>query len=229
MKSILLSITILISTLFIQSESMAQTRMVNGEVFTFDSIPLINANIKVKSSKTEVKTDNNGRFAVECTPDDMLTVSAKGFSSEKVKIAEISGSVNVNLKLKPGDKNRDAAINSGHIGNVESFNAIVSKLNNDEDFSQYSNIYEIIQGKFPGVQILNGEIIIRGLSSLELNATNNGNGALVVVNGVINNSNILNTLPTSQVKSIKILKGSESAIYGSRGANGVVAIQTKKD
>ncbi len=229
MKNILLSITILISAFFIQVESLAQTKMVSGTVFTFDSIPLIDASIKVKSSKQEVKSDTDGKFVVECTPDDVLTVSAKGFSSEKVKLTEISGNANVNLKLKSGDKNRDAAINSGHIGNVESFNAIVSKLNNDEDFSNYSNIYEIIQGKFPGVQILNGEIIIRGLNSLELNATNNGNAALVVVDGVINNSSILNTLPTSQVKSIKILKGSESAIYGSRGTNGVVAIQTKKD
>ena len=229
MKSFLLSITIFISVFFIQAESFAQTRTINGMVYTFDSIPLINANIKVKSSKQEVKSDATGQFTVECTSNDVLEVSANGFSSEKVKITVNSGNVNVNLKLKSGDKNTKAAINSGHISNIESFKAIVNKLNAGEDFSQYANIYEIIQGKFPGVQILNGEIIIRGLNNMELNATNNGNAALVVVDGVINNSSILNTLPTSLVKSIKILKGGESAKYGARGTNGVVVIETKKE
>jgi TonB-dependent SusC/RagA subfamily outer membrane receptor len=57
---------------------------------------------------------------------------------------------------------------------------------------------------------------------------NTPNSALIVVDGVINNSSILNTLPTSEVESIKIVKDGGSALYGSRGGNGVVVIKMKK-
>ena len=100
MKGILVSIIILISALIIQMESFAQTVMVRGEVVTFDSIPVINANIKAKGSKQEVITDSNGRFEIECESDDVLTVSANGFNSEKVKLDGESGNLKINLKLK---------------------------------------------------------------------------------------------------------------------------------
>ena len=54
------------------------------------------------------------------------------------------------------------------MSNAESFSAIANKNSSGEDYSQYANIYEILQGKFPGVQISNGEIIIRGMSSMHL-------------------------------------------------------------
>jgi TonB-dependent SusC/RagA subfamily outer membrane receptor len=91
------------------------------------------------------------------------------------------------------------------------------------DFSQYSNLYEVIRGRFAGVQIVNGEIIIRGQNSI-----NSSSSALIVVDGVPSNSSVLSSIPPIQVKSINILKDGSSAIYGSRGANGVVLIETKK-
>lgn len=218
-------VTVFHVLILITVSGFAQDKVIHGQIFTFDTIPLINANIKVKSSKQEVKSDTTGRFKVECTSNDVLTVSANGFNSEKVKLAEKSDNVKVNLKLKPGDKNRKAAIDSGHIGNVENFNAIASVPENNEDFSQYANIYEIIQGRFPGVQISNGYIIIRGVNRILVNSAQNG--ALIVVDGVINDNSILSTLPTSLVKSVKILKDGNIAKYGSRGTNGVVLIETK--
>ena len=68
-----------------------------------------------------------------------------------------------------------------------------------------------------------GEIIIRGVGSFSLN-----NGALIVLNGVpYNNANILNSIHPTQVKSINIIKDGKSAMYGARGSNGVVVIETK--
>ncbi len=229
MKSILFSISIIISVLFIQAESSAQTNKVSGEVFTFDSIPVIDANIKVKSTKQEVSTDVNGRFEIECEENDVLTVSADGFSSEKVKLEGESGNLNINLKLKSGDKNLNAAIDNGHLKDAESFRAIASKVDDDEDYSQYANIYEILQGKFSGVQINNGDVILRGFNTMQLdqNVTNN-NSALIVVDGVINDKSVLSTLPTSLVKSVKIKKDGSATIYGAQGVNGVVVIETKK-
>jgi len=84
-------------------------------------------------------------------------------------------------------------------------------------------MYELIRGRFAGVQIVSGEIIIRGVNSI-----NSSSAALIVLDGVPVSSSVLNSIPPVQVKSINILKDGSAAIYGSRGSNGVVLIETKK-
>jgi TonB-dependent SusC/RagA subfamily outer membrane receptor len=95
--------------------------------------------------------------------------------------------------------------------------------NEDADFSQYSNIYDLIKGRFAGVQITNGEIIIRGVNSI-----NSSSAALIVVDGVPVDGSVLNSIPPVQVKSINVIKDGSAAIYGSRGGNGVVIIETRR-
>ena len=104
MKNIFLSIALLISVFLIQVECSAQVRTVNGMVFTFDSIPLAHVDIKVKSSRLEVKSDTTGRFSVQCNPEDILILTAHGFYSQKVKLNEKSKVVIVNLKMKSGER-----------------------------------------------------------------------------------------------------------------------------
>jgi TonB-dependent SusC/RagA subfamily outer membrane receptor len=95
--------------------------------------------------------------------------------------------------------------------------------NNDFDYTRYDNIYEIIQSSFSGVQVINGEIIIRGTSSF-----NSSSAALIVVDGVISEPSILSTIRPIDVKNISVIKDGSTAVYGSRGANGVVIIDTKR-
>jgi TonB-dependent SusC/RagA subfamily outer membrane receptor len=127
------------------------------------------------------------------------------------------------LKLKPGERNREIAIGYGHVKDSEKLNAVANLNSDDMDFSQYSNIYELIRGRFAGVQVVNGEIIIRGINSI-----NSSSAALIVVDGIPSSSSVLSSIPPVQVKSINVIKDGSSAIYGSRGANGVVLIETKK-
>lgn len=221
-KEILFSIVFSFVLIF-SLNGTAQERLMSGRVFTFDSIPLINASIEVKSSKQVVTTDTLGNFYVSCLPDDVLKVSANGFVSDKVKLKSNTKLALINLKLKPGDKNREIAIGYGHVKDSEKLNAVANLNSGDMDFSQYSNMYELIRGRFAGVQIINGEIIIRGQSSI-----NSSSAALIVVDGIPTSNSILSSLPPIQVKSINVIKDGSSAIYGSRGANGVVLIETKK-
>ena len=201
----------------------SQERIVKGIVTTFDSIPLINAEVKVKSSKQVVLTDTLGNFQATCLPDDKLKVSAKGFSSRNVKLNEKIRIVMVNLRLKPTPKSREIAIGYGHVSDKEKLYSISSLDNDDIDFSIYSNMYDLIRGRFPNVQVTGNEIIIRGRSSINLS-----NSALIVVDGIVVSNDYLSTLPPNNVKSIDILKDASSAAYGSRGANGVVIIETKR-
>lgn len=222
MKNIILSVCIVISSVLISASSYAQDKIIHGQIFTFDSIPLTGASIKVKSTKQVVETDTTGRFSVGCNSNDVLTIYAKGFNKQKVKLKGNEKLVIVNLKLKSGEKNKEIAVGYGYVKDADKLNAAVN-LNNDEmDFSKYQNIYEIIRGRFPGVQISNNEIIIRGLSTVS-----GSNAALIVVDGMISDNSILSSLPPIQVKSINIIKDGSAAIYGAQGANGVVLIETK--
>jgi TonB-dependent SusC/RagA subfamily outer membrane receptor len=200
-----------------------QERILQGRVFTFDSIPLIGASVEVKSTKQVVKTDSLGNFSVTCNAEDVLKVSARGFTTEKFKPESKVRIAIINLKLKPGQKSREYAIGYGHVKDVDKLNAVSNLNNKDVDFSMYSNMFELIRGRFAGVQVVNGEIIIRGVNSI-----NSSSAALIVVDGVPTSSSVLNSIPPVQVKSINIIKDGSAAIYGSRGANGVVLIETKK-
>ncbi|TNF46103.1 MAG: TonB-dependent receptor [Bacteroidetes bacterium] len=208
---------------FVLLTGFTQERILQGRVFTFDSIPLIGASVEVKSTKQVVKTDSLGNFSVTCNAEDVLKVSARGFTTEKFKPESKVRFAIINLKLKPGQKSREYAIGYGHVKDVDKLNAVSNLNNKDVDFSMYSNMFELIRGRFAGVQVVNGEIIIRGVNSI-----NSSSAALIVVDGVPTSSSVLSSIPPVQVKSINVIKDGSAAIYGSRGANGVVLIETKK-
>ncbi len=214
--------TLLIVVLSVFS-SFAQEKMITGIVTTFDSIPLIGADVKVQSSKEVVKTDTLGRFMVKVVPDDKLKVTAKGFYNQNVKLEEKIKMVLVNLKLKPTEKSKEYAIGYGYVKDADRLNALAQLTNDNVNFSQYSNMYDLIRGRFAGVVVdSSGDIIIRGISSINLSS-----GALIIVDGVQQDKGVLQTLAPVDVKSIDIIKDGSAAIYGSRGGNGVVIIQTK--
>ncbi|WP_163324060.1 TonB-dependent receptor plug domain-containing protein [Draconibacterium mangrovi] len=201
----------------------AQDRSIHGKVTTFENIPLSGVEVQVKSTKQVVKTDTLGRFSVACNIKDKLSFFAHGFNKQNVKLEENTKFVAVNLHLKPGEEGKSLAIGYGHVLDEDKLNAISSLRDDHDNFSNYADMYELIRGKFSGVQVVGDEIIIRGNNTM-----GGSNAALIVVDGIEREGSILGMLPPHTVKSIDILKDGGSAIYGSRGANGVVLIETKK-
>lgn len=202
----------------------AQERVITGTVCTFDSIPVVGVRIQVLGTETEVKSDSLGHFSVPVQGVEKLRFSARGFYSEKVKLTPKTKIVAVNLRLKPTEKARSYAIGYGYVRDAERLNAVAQMTSNDANFSQYADMYELIRGRFAGVQINNrGEIIIRGVNSI-----NASSAALIVLDGVPCDNDVLTNLAPVNVRSINILKDGGAAIYGSRGANGVVLIETKR-
>lgn len=88
-----------------------------------------------------------------------------------------------------------------------------------ENAGAYKNIYEYLQGKVPGVQVVGSSIRIRGINS------NNNTDALIIVDGM--EVPDVSDLNPADVASVEVLKDSEATLYGMRGANGVVIIKTK--
>lgn len=204
--------------------SNAQKRILTGSVTTLENIVVVNAQVKVLSSKEVVLTDSVGNFKVSCLLTDKIKVSAKGFNSAKVKIDENTTTLSVNLNIKPTDKNLEAAIGYGHIKEKDKSHALLTIRNNDKsDFSKYSNMFDLIANSSSSIMLSNKEFIIRGVNSFY-----GSNAALIVINGVQSNSQDLEALSPNDVKSVDVLKGSSAAIYGARGANGVIIITTKR-
>jgi TonB-dependent SusC/RagA subfamily outer membrane receptor len=209
--------------LLITTSVNAQQFSFEGMVTTFDTIPLVKAQISLKSTKGVFETDIYGHFITEVSDGEKLTISAEGFNSKTVKVKGDRGLVRIDLKLRPGDHNIERAINDGHhirVSDQAKFRALSLNL---VDYSIYSNIYDAVRS-FGGVNIVGDEILIRGKTSF----TSGNNSALLVVDGVIVSQYVFGSIPTSDIRRIKILKGSEAAIYGSQGGNGAVEVETKR-
>ncbi len=199
-----------------------QEKIIQGSVTTFDSIPLIGASIKVKSTKELVFTDTLGMFTVSCLQKDKLKVSARGFSNQNVKIKEEIKHISVDLILNPGPENREMAIGYGHVKDKERLYAISSVNDDDVDFSNYTDIYDLIEGRFPGVQVHGNEIKVRTTQT-----TMGSNAAIMVVDGIVVDESFFSSISPSDIARVNVLKGAAASIYGVSGAFGVVIVETK--
>jgi TonB-dependent SusC/RagA subfamily outer membrane receptor len=231
MRKLKIQNVILVLILFIGSLiSSGQDKTLVGKVTTFDSIPLIGVDVLVKSTGQTVKTDTLGRFMVFCNPEDKLELKADGFYSQKVKVEKEIRLIFVNLKLKKGDSNLDKAeryanVGYGTVNTKRLTNAVSTLNNNDLDFSMYTDIYDLLRGKFSGVTVSGNEIVIRGVKTFQ---GVEGNSALLVVDGIIVDKQDFGLISPLDIQSVDVLKDGSSSVYGSRGANGVVIVETKK-
>lgn len=199
----------------------AQTYAISGQVFAFKNLVLKNIKVTTKKSKASVLTDSLGCFSIVCEQKDKLTFEGKGFVKVTKKLGKNEKHVKVKMMFVEGIKNEEMAIGYGHVSEAELTNAVNNLSDYNNDFCNYQNVYQIIEGRFPGVQVVNDagskKILIRGISS-----NSNNIYALLIVDGV--QVTDFDYLHPSVVKSIDVLK--DGTIYGSRGANGVVIITT---
>jgi TonB-dependent SusC/RagA subfamily outer membrane receptor len=225
MKNKIFISLIFLAILLVSTNLYAQERIVHGKVTTFENIPLTDVSVEVKSTKQVVLTDSLGNFIVSCDKKDKLKVFAHGFNKQNVKLKGRTKFVAINLHLKSNDeKGKFYAVGYGHVSDVNKLNAVTNLNNNELDFSKYKDIYDLIKGRFSGVRIVDGDVIVRGNNTFGSQTTN---AALIVVDGIPSNRSALSNIPPEDVKSIDIIKDGGSAIYGSQGANGVVIIETR--
>lgn len=210
--------------------TFCQEKTLTGKVTAFDSIPLSGVDVLVKSTGQKLQTDSLGRFQLFCNEKDKIKINANGFFPKTVKIEKEIRLVLVNLNLKKGDNNLEKAgryvqIGYGHVSSKNLLYSVSSANKDDFDFTMYDDMYDLIQGQFPGVMVENGQIMVRGDKTF---FGAEGNGALIVIDGSVVSTRDFANLSTFDVASVDVLKDGSSSVYGSRGANGVVIVQTKK-
>lgn len=209
----------------------AQSKTVSGTVVDQTGEPVIGANVIVKGTTNGVITDLDGRFTLSNVPNNgTISISFIGYKDQEISVA---GKTNFQVTLHEDNAMLDEVVVVGY--GVQKKSDVTGALTSvgAEELSNrpVSNAFEALQGKAAGVDITTserpgtlGKVLIRGTRSLS--ATND---PLYVVDGVpLMSSSGIETLNPRDIESIDILKdASATAIYGSRGANGVILVTTK--
>lgn len=205
-------------------------QVIHGTVVSAaDDEPLVGASIVTKGSGATV-TDIDGKFAIHVAPGTQISVSYVGYATQTLPAAE--GMV---VKLAQADNVLNDVVVTGY-GTGKKLGSIVGSVNvvgtQTLEDTPSANFVDALQGQVPGLAIFSntGEpssvpssIRIRGVNSLS------GNTPLFICDGAPATSSIFTTLNPSDIESVTVLKDAAStAIYGSRAANGVIVITTKK-
>ena len=225
---------------------MLMTFLINVSVFAQDKYPLSGVvmmealgqpasgvSVIVKGTDTGTVTDFDGNYALDVANGDILEFVYLGFKTESLLI---SGQKTANISLKDDTEKLDEIVVVGY-GTQKKKNVTgsVSKVSGKKlTQSSVARVDDALVGRVSGIQIAaanseaggDSKITVRGVGSIT-----GSSSPLIVVDGIPlgNDSDILGTIDTNTIKSVDVLKdASSTAIYGSRGANGVILVTLKE-
>jgi TonB-dependent SusC/RagA subfamily outer membrane receptor len=214
---------ILATALIITSAAYAQNRVVYGNLTAYNAFPVMNVEITSKKAKATTMSDSLGNFSIVCLEKDVIMVKPKGFQAVNKKVkADDTDTLNINLVFIDTKKNRELSVNSGFITEINLNYAVANLQEENNDYCKYTDIYILLsatQGSSIKVSS-SGMITIRGGNT----SFSGMDQALIVVDGQPTTN--IEWIRPCIVRSIKVLKGADATIYGTRGGNGVVVITT---
>lgn len=189
--------------------------------------PLIGVSIRAKASSAMAVTDINGSFVIAASGSDKLNISYVGYQDVTVPVSNRK-EITVELTADVNDLNEIVVIGYGTQKKADLTGSVGVVDVAEAKKTASTNIYEMLQGQVPGVSVSTtsqpgsmSQVMIRGIGSF------NTVGPLYVLDGLIVND--VNHLNPTEIESMQVLKdASAAAIYGARGANGVILITTKK-
>jgi len=212
--------------LFSKVETAPEIR-VSGRITDENGVPLAGASVKVKGGTQGVSANANGEYAITVPDDAVLIFSYVGYDERQVPV---SGQATINMSLSPSAKIQDqvVVIGYGTASKRDLTGSIVKVPGKDVADKPNTNPVASLQGKVAGLSVVNSgvpgqepDIRIRGTISRYQTKP------LYVVDGIFNDN--INFINPADIESMEILKDPSSlAIFGVRGANGVIIITTKK-
>ena len=214
---------------FREASSIAQQRNVTGTIGNNSGETLPGVNILIKGTNSGTVTDVDGNFTISVPSEDItLVISSIGYVTQEVPVA---GRSIINVTLAEDVQNLEEVVVVGYgVQKKESVIGAISQIGTESlTQSGTDNVSNAIAGKLSGVMTIqntgepgdnHSEIIIRGLSSWS------GSEPLVMVDGVERDFRFLNP---NEIETISVLKdASATAVYGARGANGVILVTTRR-
>lgn len=202
---------------------------VTGKITDENGVPLAGVSINIKGTNTGTTTNEKGEFAIDANEEDVLTFSYVGFESQEQKVGT-NPSFSIVLNSVKKDLDAVIVIGYGAVKKRDLTGSVISVKGDEMKKVPSGNVMESLQGKLPGADITRNSgsassgvtMTVRGNRSISAN-----NGPLVIVDGVIYPS--IQDINANDIQSLEVLKdASSTAIYGARGANGVLLVTTKK-
>lgn len=214
--------------LLVQS-TVAQTR-ISGTVTEADTgEPLIGATVQIKGTTEGAVTDLDGNYALSADADATLVFSFIGYAAVEIEVGNQT-TINVSMQLDLGELDEVVVVGYGVQRKSNVIGSVTSVDVDDATVIPTTNVAEMIRGRAPGVQINLGDARPGGFSNIVIRGQVSVSGSsspLIIVDGLIFEN--LNDIAPDDIASIEVLKdASATAIYGSRAANGVILVTTKK-
>ncbi|MDY8134357.1 TonB-dependent receptor [Aquimarina sp. 2201CG5-10] len=202
--------------------------LIKGTITDERKIPMSGASIIVKGTTNGTTTDFDGNFVIEANIGDILSINYLGFLTKEITITT---NEDYSIVLEEDHNQLEQVVVVGYgTQNKAILTSSVSTISNAELIKEpVVNVTQSLQGKAAGVQIIASDapgqastVIIRGLGTIQ-----GGRAPLYVVDGILTDN--INNINSFDITSVNVLKDAASlAIYGNRGANGVIIITTKK-
>jgi TonB-linked SusC/RagA family outer membrane protein len=216
--------------IMVSSLSWAQQDVTGRVTDARDNAPLSGVNVFIKDTRTGTTTNQDGRFRISAPANAILVFTFTGFADKEVA----ARSTSLDVRLQIAEKNLQEVIVTGYsLQNKRQSAGSVAKVSGDDVKMQPIGSFDkALQGKVPGLlsQSSTGqpgapaEVTIRGKGSI-----NGTNTPLYIIDGIQVNAADFLTINPGDIESYTVLKdASSTSIYGSRGANGVIVITTKK-
>lgn len=214
-----------------QGQQKAEPVSISGTVLDTAGLPLIGAAVAIEGASSGTVTDEKGRYEISVPPGSTLVFSYLGFESQRIEIGEQT-TIDVTLVEEVEALDEVVVIGYGTQRKSDLTGSVAQVSSREINAFPSTNLLQSLSGRASGVRVSQTtgapgaglNVRIRGTNSIQ-----GSNEPLYVVDGFPifgNNPTVLNN---SDIASIEILKdASATAIYGSRGANGVVLISTKK-
>jgi len=206
----------------------AQKNQITGTIIDENNSPMVGANVLIKDTTRGTVTDFDGNFTIQADKEEVLVISYLNYLAKEIAVEDKK---EIRVQLEPDQLSLEQVVIVGYGSQKKSdLTGAVGVLEGKEiNQISSSNVTQSLQGRIAGVNVVqNGGspgaeafVTIRGTSTLS------DSGPLFVVDGLLTGS--ISFLNPDDIASVSVLKdASASAIYGSRAANGVVVITTKK-
>ncbi|WP_321372503.1 SusC/RagA family TonB-linked outer membrane protein [uncultured Draconibacterium sp.] len=204
-----------------------QSSRISGTVYDADGVTLPGVTVMVVGTTNGTNTDIDGKYAIDANAEDVLQFSYIGFKTQEIQL-DGKTTIDVTMEVETIGIDEVVAIGYGTQRKGEVTSAIASVKSEDFTVGKIGDAAELVKGKIAGLSITNSSgdpnetssIMLRGITTIMGDVE-----PLVLVDGI---QGSLTTVAPENIESIDVLKdASAAAIYGTRGANGVILISTK--
>lgn len=209
-------------------ESVLQQKAISGKVVDSKGESIIGANVMEKGTTNGTITDFDGNFSLNVSAKAVLQISYIGYKTQEIPASQLKAGATITLKEDTEVMDEVVVIGYGTQRKGDVTSAIASVKAEDFTVGKVGDAADLIKGKVAGLSIAKGSGDPNAISTIRLRGVISVNGSttpLVLVDGVEGD---LSTVAPENIEAIDVLKdASAAAIYGTRGANGVILITTK--